>query len=320
MLPSLLLALGLQAPAHHQASRVSMACTYTIEAYGPDATALPAILEAGLDEVDRIDRLMSHYKPASELSRVNREAGSRAVVVEPELFDFLALCLRESRDSGGAFDITVGPLMKAWGFFRGEGRLPDPRMLEEARARVGYRHVLLDAAARTLRFARPGMELDLGGIAKGYAVDRVVALLRGRGVTAALVSAGGSTLYALGAPPGTSGWEVELADPLDARKTAMNLLLKNRALSVSGSSEQWFEAGGKRYSHVMDPRTGRPVEGVLSVAVVTDTGTRGDALDNAFFVAGVAKTRQWIPSLGVTEAIFFLPKARAGWKSVHIGR
>jgi thiamine biosynthesis lipoprotein len=258
MLPSLLLALGLQAPAHHQASRVSMACTYTIEAYGPDATALPAILEAGLDEVDRIDRLMSHYKPASELSRVNREAGSRAVVVEPELFEFLELCLRESRDSGGAFDITVGPLMKAWGFFRGEGRLPDPRMLEEARARVGYRHVLLDAAARTLRFARPGMELDLGGIAKGYAVDRVVALLRGRGVTAALVSAGGSTLYALGAPPGTSGWDVELAGPLRLRaRPRCACSLKDRALSVSGSSEKWFEDGGKRYSHVMDPRTGR---------------------------------------------------------------
>ena len=263
---------------------------------------------------------MSHYKPASPLSRVNREAGSRAVVVEPELFDFLALCLRQSRDSEGAFDITVGPLMKAWGFFRGEGRMPDRRDLDEARARVGYQNVVLDEATRTVRFARPGMELDLGGIAKGYAVDRVVSVLRERGVTSALVSAGGSTLYALGAPPEEAGWDVELADPLDARKTAMNLLLKNRALSVSGSSEKWFEAGGKRYSHVMDPRTGRPVEGVLSVAVVTDTGTRGDALDNAFFVAGVAKTRQWIPSLGVTEAIFFLPKARAGWKSVHVGR
>jgi thiamine biosynthesis lipoprotein len=209
--------------------------------------------------------------------------------------------------------------MKAWGFFRGEGRLPSPAELEDARGRVGWQHVILDEAARTVRFARPGMQLDLGGIAKGYAVDRAVSLLRERGVTAALVSAGGSTLYALGAPPETLGWDVELQDPLDARKTAMNLVLRNRALSVSGTSEKWFEAGGRRYGHVMDPRTGRPVEGVLSVAVVTDTGTRGDALDNAFYVAGVEHTRRRISTLGVTEAIFFLPKG-SGWKRVQLGR
>ena len=317
---SLLLAAGLQAAsslAHHQASRVSMACTYTIEAYAPDAAALPSHLEAALDEVDRIDRLMSHYKASSELSRVNREAASGPVPVEPELFDFLALCLRQSRDSDGAFDITVGPLMKAWGFFRGEGRLPGGRELQEARARVGYRHVLLDSAARTLRFARPGMELDLGGIAKGYAVDRVVALLRARGVTAALVSAGGSTLYALGAPPGASGWDVELQDPLDGRKVAMRLSLADRALSISGSSEKFFEKDGKRYSHVMDPRTGRPVEGVLAVAVLTDSGTRGDALDNAFFVGGIEATRRRLRQLPGTEAIFFLPKSSV-WTKVHL--
>jgi thiamine biosynthesis lipoprotein len=319
---SLLLAAGLQAASsltHHQASRVSMACTYTIEAYAPDAAALPALLEAALDEVDRIDRLMSHYKASSELSRVNREAASGPVTVDRELFDFLALCLRESRDSGGAFDITVGPLMKAWGFFRGEGRLPDPRTLDEARARVGYRHVLLDETARTVRFARPGMELDLGGIAKGYAVDRVVSLLRARGVTSALVSAGGSTLYALGAPPGASGWDVELQDPLDGRKVALRLSLRDLALSMSGSSEKFFEKGGKRYTHVMDPRTGRPVEGVLAVAVITDSGTRGDALDNAFYVAGIDATRRRLAALRATRAIFFLPSG-SGWKRVALGR
>lgn len=315
------LVLGLaQAPgiAHHQASRVSMACTYTIEAYGPDGQALPAILEAALDEVDRIDRLMSHYKADSPLSRINREAGSRPVAVDPELFDFLAECLRFSRQSDGAFDITVGPLMKAWGFFRGEGRLPGERELTEARARVGYQHVVLDESARTVRFAREGIELDLGGIAKGYAVDRAVALLKGRGVSAALVSAGGSTVYALGSPPGKSGWNVEIEDPLDARKTALRLSLKDRALSVSGTSEKWFEAGGKRYNHVMDPRTGHPVEGVLSVAVLAESGTMGDALDNAFFVAGVERTRERLTTLRDTQAIFLVPKRPAGWKSVHV--
>jgi thiamine biosynthesis lipoprotein len=317
--PLLALAVAAQAgPAHHQQSRVSMACTYTIEAYG-DQPSLPAILESGLDEVDRIDRLMSHYKPASQLSRLNREAALRPVAVSRELFDFLSLCLREGRDSDGAFDVTVGPLMKAWGFFRGEGRLPEATALAEARQRTGYQHVVLDEAALTVRFARQGMELDLGGIAKGYAVDRVVALLRERGVASALVSAGGSTLYALGAPPGTAGWNVSVADPVDGTRTATRLTLRDRALSMSGSSEKVFEKDGRRYSHVMDPRTGRPVSGVLAVAVVTDTGTRGDALDNSFFVAGVEKTRSRLRELDGTQVMFFLPRGRSAWTSVKLG-
>src|SRR6185436_16757623 len=173
--------------ARHEASRMSMACAYDILAYGEDGGALPGILEAALDEVDRIDRLMSHYKPESPLSRLNRAAGAGPVAVEPELFDFIAECLRYSRESDGAFDITVGPLMKAWGFFRGGGRLPTAEELGEVRGRIGYTHVVLDSQARTIRFDRPGMELDLGGIAKGYAVDRVVARLRRAHVAAALV-------------------------------------------------------------------------------------------------------------------------------------
>src|SRR5262249_39477501 len=158
-----------------------------------------------LDEVDRIDRLMSHYKFDSPLSRVNREAAQHPVAVDQELFDFLVEAMRYHHDSDGAFDITVGPLMKAWGFFRGEGRVPSDEELAAARHVVGASHVKLDAASRTIRFDEPGVELDLGGIAKGYAVDRVVELLRHRRIPAALVSAGGSTIYALGTPPGHDG-------------------------------------------------------------------------------------------------------------------
>ena len=122
--------------------------------------------------------------------------------MEPELLDFLAVCLRWSRESDGAFDVTVGPLMKAWGFFRDEGRVPATASSPGALAVVGYRHVVLDRAAGTVRFDRPGVELDLGGIGKGYAVDRVVALLRRRGIASALVNLGGSSVYGLGAPPG----------------------------------------------------------------------------------------------------------------------
>ena len=302
---------------HHAAARMSMACEYAIEAYGRDAEALPRILDEAFDEVDRIDRLMSHYKANSPLSQVNQEAAQHPVTVPQELFDFIADALRYHRESGGTFDITVGPLMKAWGFFRGEGRLPSENELAGARRHVGGAHLTLDPGSRTIAFDEAGVELDLGGIAKGYAVDRVVELLERRDVAAALISAGGSTIYGFGSPPGAAAWTVTLQDPIDSRKTAFTIALKNRAVSVAGGSEKAFETDGIRYSHIMDPRTGRPAQGVLSVAVLTTTGTAGDALDNAFFVLGPEQSRAYLRRLHDTEVIFFMPDARRGWTVVR---
>jgi thiamine biosynthesis lipoprotein len=296
-----------------------MASVYAIEAYGTDAQALPRAVDDALDEVDRIDRLMSNYKAGSALSRINREAAERPIAVDAELFDFIAEAMRYHHDSGGTFDITVGPLMKAWGFFRGEGRVPTAPELAAARRSVGGSHVVLNPAGRTIRFDRPGVELDLGGIAKGYAVDRVVRLFRERGIAAALISAGGSTIYGLGAPPGRDAWEVAVQDPADARKTALTVHLRDRAISVAGSSEKWFELDGVRYSHIMDPRTGRPVQGVLSVAVLAETGTAGDALDNAFYVLGPRHSRRYLKQLAGTEVFFFLPDRTRPWTVVHQG-
>jgi len=294
-----------------------MACEYAIEAYSEDANSLPGIVDAAFDEVDRIDRLMSHYQAESPLSRINREAGQHPVAVEPELFDFIVEAMRYQRDSDGAFDITVGPLMKAWGFFRGEGHLPSDDELGAARRHVGAAHVTLNLESKTITFDAAGVELDLGGIAKGYAVDQVAGLLRQRHVAAALISAGGSTIYGLGAPPGDDAWDVKLQDPIDSRNTAFAIKLKDRALSVAGSSEKAFEAGGVRYSHIMDPRTGRPAQGVLSVAVLASSGTAGDALDDAFFVLGPERSRGYLTRLHDTEAIFFLPDAHGGWNVVR---
>jgi FAD:protein FMN transferase len=308
---------GWQPLYRHEGTRLSMACVYAIDAYGPDADALPRILSDAFDEVDRIDRLMSHYKADSAVSRINRDAARGAIAVEQELFDFIAAAMRYTRESGGAFDITVGPLMKAWGFFRGEGRLPADDELAGARGLVGSAHVTMNASGRTIAFDRAGVEIDLGGIAKGYAVDRVARLLEERGVAAALISAGGSTIYGLGAPPGRQGWEVTIQDPIDHRRTVLNVQLKDRALSVAGTSEKSFEAGGMTYSHIMDPRTGRPVQGVLSVAVLARTGTAGDALDNAFFVLGPDGSRAYLQRLPGTEAIFFLPTSVRAWTMIH---
>jgi FAD:protein FMN transferase len=316
-----LAALSASAPpsvlTRYEARRLSMACVYDIAVYGDASSDVPAVLEKALDEVDRIDRLMSHYKPQSPLSQLNRAAASSAVVVEPELFDFIARSLDYSVESNGAFDITVGPLMKAWGFFNGDGRVPTDVESSEARRRVGYRHVVVDRSARTIRFDIPGVELDLGGIAKGYAVDRVVALLQRHGITAALVSAGGSTVYALGHPPDRLSWDVKIQDPLEPGRVAFSVGLTDRALSMAGRSAKSFEANGVLYSHIMDPRTGRPVQGILSVAVTAATGTEGDALDDALFVMGEDESRRYLKRFPGVEAWMWLP---AGKKSTRVVR
>jgi FAD:protein FMN transferase len=207
--------------------------------------------------------------------------------------------------------------MKAWGFFGGEGRVPSDGELAAARRRVGAAHILLNPIEKTIGFDEPGVELDLGGIAKGYAVDRVVGLLRQRHVVAALVSAGGSTIYGLGAPPGREGWDVAIQDPVDSRKAALSVRLKDRALSVAGGSEKSFESSGVTYSHIMDPHTGRPVQGMLSVAVIASSGTAGDALDDAFFVMGAEGSRAYLEKLPDTEAFFFVEDAPRAWKVIH---
>jgi arylsulfatase A len=303
----------------HEESREVMGCTGTVRACGPDASALPAVVGAALDELDRVDRLMSHYRPDSPLSRLNREAASGPVSVEPELLAFLAECLRWSRDSGGAFDVTVGPLMRAWGFFRDEGRVPEEAELAGVRSVVGYQHVLLDPDAGTIRFDRPGVELDLGGIGKGYAVDRVVSLLRQRGIASALVNLGGSSIYGLGAPPGKTTWEIGVRDPARPAKTALTVALRDRSLSVSGGYQRFFEKDGVAYSHIMDPHTGRPVHGLLSVAVLTERATDGDALDNVLFVQGLETSRATLGRLPPIEALFFVPNGRRTWTLARLG-
>jgi thiamine biosynthesis lipoprotein len=272
-----------------------------------------------LDEVDRLDRLMSHYRADSPVSRLNREAAGGPVTVDPELLNLLDQCVRWSRESEGAFDVTVGPLMKAWGFFRGAGRVPSPDELARARSVVGFRHVRLDREKGTVSFDRPGVELDLGGIGKGYAVDRVVSVLRQRNITSALVNLGGSSVYGLGAPPGAEAWEIEIQDPTDPKGVALQVALRDQALSVAGGYGRYFKEEGATYAHIMDPRTGRPVQGVLSVAVLSEEATRGDVLDDVFFVQGVAWTRRSALRLRPpTEVLFFLPEGQRGWRLVRL--
>ena len=268
----------------------AMGSTYSIAVYGTDRVKMEAAIDAAFDEVRRLDDLLSNYKPASQWSEVNRDAAQRPVRVSAELFQILEDCLEYSRESDGAFDITVGPLMKVWGFYKGSGHLPHRPEIQAAMAKVGYRHIRLDPAARTVRFDRPGVEIDPGGIGKGYAVDRMVDVLRRNGVMVALVAGSASSIYGLGAPPDEPrGWPVKIKDPWDERKTRTEVWLKDMSLSTSGSYEKFFRAEGRIYAHIMDPRTGYPAQGSVSVSVVAPRTLDSEVWAKPYFVNG----RQW---------------------------
>ena len=292
-----------------EASHQAMGTTFTVVAYGSDSTYLQEVTAQVFQEIDDLDDQMSNYKPGSELSSINRDAARHAVIVEPGLFKLIHTSLQYSRESDGAFDITVGPLMKAWGFFRGRGHLPSKAEIARVLKEIGYQHVKLDASTRTIRFDKPGIEIDLGAIAKGYAVDHAVQILRDNGIKQALISSGTSSLYALGSPPGEKGWKISVRNPLEPSKAACVLRLQNFSLSVSGDYEKFFKLGGKIYAHIMDPHTGMPVENMLSTAVVSPSATDSDALSTSFFVEGPAPARNYLEHHPNLTAILFLPTA-----------
>src|ERR1700726_2625931 len=209
-----------------ESSADAMGSTYSLVLYGEDRARLEAASEDAFEEVRRLDRGLSNYRPESEWSRGNREAAERPVKVSAELFHLLSACVEYSRQSEGAFDITVGPLMKVWGFYKGTGHLPHRAEIRGAMGRVGYQNILLDAKNNTVRFARDGVEIDPGGIGKGYAVDKMAGILRDDGITFRLVSAGGSSIYGIGTPPNEPrGWRITIRDPKDAAKSVAEVWL-----------------------------------------------------------------------------------------------
>jgi thiamine biosynthesis lipoprotein len=284
-------ALSAQSPMRVEAADEAMGTSFSLTLYGQDRALLDKAAAAAFAEAHRLDRMLSNYRPESEWSGINRLAATRPVHVTPELFHLLQECARYSRESEGAFDFTVGPLMRVWGFYRDEGSLASPAKVAGALRLVGYRHVLLDAQAQTVRFDREGVELDPGGIGKGYAVDRIVDVLRSHGVGVALVSAGGSSLYGMGAPPESSeGWRVPIRAPGDPHQVAAEVTLNNMSLSTSGSYERFFRANGRVYSHIMDPRTGFPAQGTSGVSVLTARTIDSEAWTKPYFINGRAWT------------------------------
>ena len=276
-------------PVREESGIDAMGSLITVVAYGADSAQAQAAIADALKEAQRLDDMLSNYKPHSEWSEMNRHAADRPVHVSNELFDLLSKCIEYSRASEGAFDISVGPLMKVWGFYKGTGHLASEPEIAHAMQFVGYRNILLDREARTVRFRKTGVELDPGGIGKGYAVERMIEMLKRHGIHSAFVSAAGSSIYVLGAPPREDGWPVKLKNPHDPSHPAATLCLRDESLSTSGSYEKFFIADGKRWSHIMDPRTGLPARGMAQVSVIAPNTIDSEAWAKPYFILG----RDW---------------------------
>jgi len=266
--------------------------TYTrIVLVTPDSVAGAPLARLGQATFTRIDSLMSNWTATSEVARINREAGSAPTPLQPEVARVIATSLKVWRESDGTNDITVEPLVRAWGFLGGKPHMPTAGEASEAFHKVGAQNLAFDASARTLLYKKEGVQIDLGGIAKGFSVDVVMDSLRARGTRNALVEISGN-MAAIGHPPDAQGWRIGIRDPRDRMPYFARLPLHDEAISTSGKYEQFVAANGRTYGHIMDPRTGQPAEGLISVTVIAPTAMMADAWDTPLFVLGPAAARR----------------------------
>lgn len=286
--------------------RTAMACRFEVLLSSDDAGEMAAAREA-LDEADDLESLLTVFRETSAVADVNRRAPAESVTVGATLFALLARSAELHAATGGAFDVTSTPLSRCWGFLERDGRAPSDSELAAARDLVGMGHVRLDARARSVRFGRDGIELNFGAIGKGFALDRMGALLRRRGAARALLSAGHSSVLAL-AGRGRRGWPVDLR-PRRASRRVGRLWLDNAAVGTSGAGEQFVEVDGRRYGHVIDPRSGRPAEGVLGSSVVARDAATADALSTAFLIGGPDLARRYCAEHDDILAVLVLDEA-----------
>jgi FAD:protein FMN transferase len=286
------------------ASRPAMGSYFEVR-IGAGTPAAVALTERALDLIDSLEQQLTVYRDDSEVSRINATAHLGPVEVEPGLFRLLEQATAIGRATHGAYDVSAGALSTAWGFVRGPRRVPDPAALAEARARTGQAHLRLEPEHRTVAFDRPGVVINLGSIGKGYAIDRAVGVIRDHWwPTSALVHGGRSSLFALGSPPGRFGgrWVVALRNPFDPGTPLGILRLRNRAMGTSGTAFQRFEAEGRVYGHLLDPRTGAPADGPASVTVLAPTAAEADALSTAFYLLDIEAVAAYVaehPGIGV---------------------
>jgi thiamine biosynthesis lipoprotein len=264
-----------------------MGVPFKVILYAPDSAAANAAMAAAFSRIAQLNRVLSDYDPHSELSRLSRAAPTREPIpVSDDLWNVLLRAQALAAQTDGAFDVTVGPYVRLWRRARREKQMPSPARLAEARAAVGYKRLALDHQHRAARLAVPGMRLDLGGIGMGYAVDEALKLLHQRGISRALVDASGD-IGVGDPPPGKTGWTIDVA-PLSPKGTGgRTISLANAAVTTSGDAFQHVELGGKRYSHIVDPRTGLGLTDRVAVTVIARDCITADSLATAASVLGV---------------------------------
>jgi thiamine biosynthesis lipoprotein len=283
-----------------------MGTRIVVELWADDRDQGNAAIEAVLAEMRRIDENMSTYKPTSEVSRVNAQADKRPIKVSQELFDLLTTALEYSRITEGAFDITYASVGYLYDF-RGHVH-PNETQIAKALPGINYRHVLLDAAAHTVQFSQPGVRIDLGGIGKGHAVDQGIAILQSRGIKHALVTAGGDSRIIgdrFGKP-----WIVGIRHPDRKDEVIAKIPLEDAALSTSGDYERYFDEGGVRYHHIIDPHTGQSARKVRSATIIGPTATRTDGLSKTAFVLGAERAIEIYNRMEGIDAVLVTPDGR----------
>ncbi|MEO8836857.1 MAG: FAD:protein FMN transferase [Caldimonas sp.] len=276
-----------------------MGTAISVELWCDERAAGEAAITAVMDEMHRIDRAMSPHKADSELSRINRDAGTEAVRVTAEMARLLRRANEFAELSDGAFDITYAAVGQLYDYRA--GIRPSETALAAARAAVGWRHLVLDAQAGTVRFARPGMRIDLGGFAKGHAVDNATAILRRRGIANAMVSAGGDSRV-IGDRRGRP-WTIGVRDPRRAGQVVAMLPLEDVSISTSGDYERYFDVEGVRYHHLIDPATGLSPSRIQSVTILADDGLTSEAVSKIVFVMGVERGLALVESQPGIDAV-----------------
>ncbi len=290
----------------------AMACDFDVMMNADGPTAQLEAASAALELVHELEQQLSIYRDDSELSQLNRRAFNERVTVDIELFDLLERARSISDHTGGAFDPASGALIRLWQRCRSEDRIPTPDEIEKTLAISGVSNVSFDKNSHEIWFNRPGIEFNLGAIGKGYAVERAGERLHAQGVSNWLVHGGRSSIRAAGTHAGHDGWPVGLQNPLIPDKPFATILLKNVALATSGTAVQWFRHRGRRYGHILDVRTGWPVETLLSVSVIAPDSATADALSTAFFVLGVEKSLQCCDNLPDSVGAIFFPLPKHG--------
>ena len=277
-----------------------------VEVWAEDAASGDAAIDAVMADMTRIDVLMSHYKPESQLSQINARAAREPVQVDPELFDLIRQSLYFSRITEGAFDITYASVGHLYNYPR---RIkPTEAQIRSALPAVDYRNLLLDPVRHTVRFEHPGMRIDLGGIGKGYAVDHGIDILKARGIQHAVVTAGGDTRIIgdhMGRP-----WVVGIRNPDDKNKVVTRIPLVDAAMSTSGDYERYFDENGVRYHHIIDPHTGHSASKVRSATILGPTATETDGMSKTAFVLGAEKALEIINRMPQYDAVFVRPDGK----------